>query len=380
MDHMPATEKFLFNRSFDPPERAEVVEIVEEEEEYEEPEVYVPTFSQEEMDAAREEGVASGREQGIREAAEATERQISDITQTISTQLTDLFNQQRNANAEIFQDAISTSLTIVRKCFPNMSAEMGTGEVESMIGEILPQILEEPRVVITVNTDMKVPLSERMASIAQNAHFDGRVVIKADANIAHGDCRIEWSNGGAERNMDDLWRQIDQVIEDNLAAAAEGMDFDTTHNPPTTPPPPAESAVPESSEDEGESAAEMSPTPEVAPPDLPQEPAAPEAQQIAPIEQMEQPQDDAPSPFEAEEETSKNVEDSAPFEADDEDWGRPPTPSDPELSAEPDAPANGDTSSATGTADEANMEPDADTGILTNTPDAETSVSPDPSA
>ena len=61
---MTAVRKFLFENSFDD----------------EEPEEVVPTFSEEEVNAAREEGFAAGEEEGIREAAELW-REINKIVE-----------------------------------------------------------------------------------------------------------------------------------------------------------------------------------------------------------------------------------------------------------------------------------------------------------
>ena len=57
---MTAVRKFLFERTFDDV----MPEVVEEQEpEEEEPEEVIPTFSEEEVNAAREEGFAAGKEE-----------------------------------------------------------------------------------------------------------------------------------------------------------------------------------------------------------------------------------------------------------------------------------------------------------------------------
>jgi len=88
-----------------------------------------------------------------------------------------------------------------------------------MLGAILSEILEEPRVILHVNPTIVKRLTERVDAIATDAHFEGRVVVMEDEGAAPGDCRVEWSNGGAERNLNDLWRQIDEVVQGNLSAS-----------------------------------------------------------------------------------------------------------------------------------------------------------------
>jgi len=243
IDPMPAPEKFMFDRSFDPPEVLEVEEPIEEETP-EVPEMIIPTFSEDDMIAAREAGIAVGREEGVREATEATERLIVDTVQTVNTQLAQIIDHQQSMNAEIFQDAINAGIAVVRKCFPQMNVEQGINEIESMIGQVLSQVLEEPRIIIHVHNHIKVPLSQRMSAITQHAHFEGRVVIRDDPELPEGDCRIEWSNGEAERDMGKIWQQIDEIIKSNLAVAATKLEFSPVE-PRDLQPSPALADIPE---------------------------------------------------------------------------------------------------------------------------------------
>jgi len=222
---MPASKKFLFDRSFDPPDIPPVAAVVEELIP-EEPEIVIPTFSEEELAHAREEAFANGREEGVREAAEATEREILQTIQTIDSELTRLISQQKIANGSIFRDSIDVAAGIVRKCFPHLNSDQSMHEIESIVSETLVQVIDEPRVVISIHPDLQQNLSQRLDSITGRVHFEGRISIRPDADIATGDCRIEWSNGGAERNMTDLWQQIDEVVKTNLSSTENGIDIE----------------------------------------------------------------------------------------------------------------------------------------------------------
>lgn len=354
-----------------------VEEEVLEEEDPEEPEIVIPTFSEEQVNAARDEGFANGREEGIREASEATERLISDTTLAINAQLTQLFDQQRHANAEIFQDAVNASVAIVRKCFPNLAVEHSITEIEHMMGKILPQILEEPRVVVNVHNDVKPPLSERMKDIIQNAHFDGRVMIREDASISHGDCQIEWSNGGAERNMDELWRQIDEIVESNLAATQEGLEFDSTPAPSPSASPQDSDSIHEEEVGGDESHIENQPDP-ASPSPVPAQESDPEDPLPAPSDsQPEMPEGPPPTPYAPEETPTENTENSAVSEPIDAPQGTPPSSSDPEQIMQSSSGPNPADPTVSGGPEDASMEPDAEAGILKNTADAESIPSPD---
>jgi flagellar assembly protein FliH len=218
-------QKFMFDRSFDVEEPAKkAAEVAEEIEE--EPEVVIPTFSEEQVETSRKEGLEQGKSEALKEAAMTIENQIIDLTKAIGAQLTELISSQSLVNNEIFRDAIKISRAITKKSFPSINAEHGVHEIEQLIRQILNQILEEPRVKIQVHPSLTEQVSERLNELSTDTHFEGRVHIMADEAIEQGDCRIDWSNGGAERNLENVMREVDVIINANLATLDEGFKLD----------------------------------------------------------------------------------------------------------------------------------------------------------
>ena len=217
-------QKFMFDRSFDFEEPAEkAAEVTEEIEE--EPEVVVPTYSEEQVKTSRKEGLEQGKADALKEAAMTIENQIVDLTKSIGAQLNQLISSQSLVNNEIFRDAIKISRAITKKSFSSINAEHGVQEIEQLIRQILSQILEEPRVKIQVHPSLTEHFSERLNEISTETHFEGRVHIIADEEIEQGDCRIDWSNGGAERNLENVMREVDVIINANLATLDEGFEL-----------------------------------------------------------------------------------------------------------------------------------------------------------
>ena len=54
-------------------------------------------------------------------------------------------------------------------------------------------------------------------TVARKA-YAGKVVMLADEAIMPGDCRIEWADGGIERNAETTWKDVEQVIVPGDAA------------------------------------------------------------------------------------------------------------------------------------------------------------------
>ncbi len=225
--------KFMFPRSFDvveaPKKKQEVAP--EKPADKAEPEVVVPTFSEAELKAAREEAFAAGKQEGGAEARATTEREIKVSLDGILERLKGLGEAQDKANASVVDTAIIVAVGIARKLFPALNERHALGEVERMVGLAMERVLEEPKIVVYVNDRLKAPIEERMAGLAAKAGFKGEMTVEGVDDIIVGDCRVEWMGGGARRHVDELWQEIDGIVERNLGdgsqATADGVDSKT---------------------------------------------------------------------------------------------------------------------------------------------------------
>ena len=59
--------------------------------------------------------------------------------------------------------------------------------------------------MLRVNDALFDALQRRLAAIAQANGYAGKIVLLADDALAPGDGRIEWADGGAERDTRRLW-------------------------------------------------------------------------------------------------------------------------------------------------------------------------------
>lgn len=221
---MPALRKFMFTNVFDdqPMPMPAVVEALPNPPEpvvAEPPPPPEPTFSAADLEAARAEGIAAGREEGVRMAAEAIGQQIADASARILAAMDALFAQQSVAADMAAREAVAVAVTVARKLLPAMAERGATEEVGRLVAQALELTREEPRVVIRVTEALHEPLEAHIRGMVEGRGFQGQVVLVADAGIAAGDCAIEWSSGGAERDTAALWQQIDAILERNLNEA-----------------------------------------------------------------------------------------------------------------------------------------------------------------
>ncbi len=218
---MPAAKKVIFDSfaCFDEIKEEEVIveEVVEEIEELEE---IIPTFSEEQVAAARKEGIAAGREQERAEILGAIEQQTMKTLALIEKRIGELLNIQEQANEAIQRDCLVIATAVVQRLFPSLNQEHAQREVEDMIASVMTMVIEEPRVTVKVNEKLHASLEKRITEITAKKGFEGKLTVLSDQDIQIGDCKIEWGKGGAVRDMDALWREIDAVIERKTLSVA----------------------------------------------------------------------------------------------------------------------------------------------------------------
>lgn len=171
-----------------------------------------PTYSQEEMTAARQAGFLEGRNAGISEAQASLERRTADALDQVSRALAQLDRAQREGVVELMRGALEVTHTIVRKLLPEYVRRHGSDEIQALVRQVLETLIEEPRVVIRVPEDLVEALKPRIAQAGKATSFEGQLVVFGEPALGDGDCRVEWSSGGAERLVQQSLEQVAQVV------------------------------------------------------------------------------------------------------------------------------------------------------------------------
>ncbi|MGE0254137.1 MAG: hypothetical protein AB7N54_07515 [Alphaproteobacteria bacterium] len=200
---MTAARKFLFERSFD-----ERVQRVAE----------ARRFDDADLARAREEGFADGHAAGEAAARDAHAEAIGTAVSTIADAVTALAADREAAFAGHAAEATSLVLAICRKLMPALARTHALGEIEALVRDCLMDLDDEPRVVVRVPDALLDVLQDRIEALGDG--FDGRLVLLGDDAMAPSDCSVMWADGGAERDLDRLWRDIDRAVE-RVTAAAE---------------------------------------------------------------------------------------------------------------------------------------------------------------
>lgn len=218
---MGSIQKFLFEQNFDDgrsplrPQEPEPDDLHPPEPEPP-PE---PTFTLSEVrqqlaaaeEAAHAQGFAEGRAQGRQEAETADQRALAAALEAVAAVLADTLAALQSARADRQQGAATLAIAIVRKLFPLYLRRHGEAEVEATVAHFLTELLEEPKLVLRVHPDRLDGLRDHIAEMAARSGFAGTASVLADPRLGPLDVRADWGDGGAERDVTAIWREVERI-------------------------------------------------------------------------------------------------------------------------------------------------------------------------
>lgn len=213
-----AYRKYMFDLDFDPP-HTERKDESEADEAYadEPPPPPPPTFTEDELNIAREAAYDEGRLAGIAAARETIDQQIASALGAMIAQSDRLFRLQDEANETSVRNAVRVAQAVLKKVLPGACRQYAFEEVTHAVEEVVGHILDEPRIIVRVAAGLVEPVRERLDAAVQAHGFEGRVLVQEDARLTVGDCRVEWADGGAERDQARLLADVDEIIDRALA-------------------------------------------------------------------------------------------------------------------------------------------------------------------
>ncbi|WP_193371031.1 FliH/SctL family protein [Pelagibius marinus] len=215
---MGTFEKYLFDTSFETErEREAKARAAAEAEATAAPPA--PTFSEEELEAARQAAFAEGKAAGLAEAEQSHAKRLADSVADLPPHFDRLAQELEQLETERRRGSLDAAVTVVRKIFPRLARDGGLEEIRAVVEACLERLRDEPRLLIRCADCDLDPLRERIESSTSRGSFEGKLVFLVDETIAAGDVRVEWADGGAERDQSGLWKEIDTIIARAMAPA-----------------------------------------------------------------------------------------------------------------------------------------------------------------
>jgi flagellar assembly protein FliH len=203
---MATAQKFLFDVSFDGPSANTRPATAPP------PAPPEPTFSREELAAAEAKGRAEGHAAGLAEAISQHEEQVGRTLATINDSLAALLAAKDAMMREGERQTVELTRSILGKLFPTLLKCDGLAEVTALVAASLRESVDEPRLVVRVPDALFERAQQRLAPMTTTTGFPGKLIILADEALVGSDCRVEWADGGAERDLTRTWRDIEAAM------------------------------------------------------------------------------------------------------------------------------------------------------------------------
>ena len=151
-----------------------------------------PTFSEEDLNVAKQIALKQGIQEGKAEVMSGIEREITLSLDTISLKLESLMQVHKKWTEAINKDTLRLAHAIMKKLAPQLTRNGELKEVERTIAHAFEFINNQPKVLIQISKHLKNPLQEKIDLITSRANFDGQVILVVNNELVGDDCRIRW--------------------------------------------------------------------------------------------------------------------------------------------------------------------------------------------
>ena len=199
------------------PEEKTSSEDMDSQPEQEEPEVIeeIVTYREEEVAEKEEQAHAKGYEEGYNQAKSEILSEQNKLLEEINAKLMLLSSEMEKREEESERKVIELAQNMVEKIFPTIEQEQSEIMVKNFLLENFPSFKNEEKLSFYFHPDIINKIQEEIARLANINDFEGKISLHKDANLSYSDCRVEWENGGVERNSRKMLDNINKIIDSN---------------------------------------------------------------------------------------------------------------------------------------------------------------------
>jgi flagellar assembly protein FliH len=204
---MAARAKFLFDEDFGVPKRPDGLA---------EPTVALAQL-REEAQRAEEAGFLRGVAEGRRQAEADEAARLASSLQRLALAFAQSAEHLTGTAARSEAEAAKLAVAVARKLAGALVAARPLVEIEALARSVIAELRSAPHAVVRVHDSLVDAVKARLDSIAAECGFSGALVVLGEPDIAIGDARLDWADGGAGRDRNELERSIDEAVERFLA-------------------------------------------------------------------------------------------------------------------------------------------------------------------
>jgi flagellar assembly protein FliH len=141
-----------------------------------------------------------GYADGQTDAGIETGRRLADALERIAMNLAKAADTIQAIETRLECEAVEVAVAVARKLAPALIAREPFAEIAALASDCFRHLVAAPHIAVRVSEGLYDVTREKLENIVRARGFEGRLIVLAEADMAPGDCRIEWADGGINRD------------------------------------------------------------------------------------------------------------------------------------------------------------------------------------
>ncbi len=92
-------------------------------------------------------------------------------------------------------------MAVARKLAPTLIEREPFAEISALASSCFRELVAAPHIVVRINDSLYAAAREKLEDITRAHGYEGRLVVLGEPSVGVGDCRIEWADGGINRDV-----------------------------------------------------------------------------------------------------------------------------------------------------------------------------------
>ena len=159
-----------------------------------------PVITLAEHAAKLAEAETAAQHRGYTDAKVEADRRIADALERIAVGLAKAAEALQAIETRLECEAVEVAVAVAKKLAPALIAGEPFAEIAALASDCFHELIASPHIAVRVNDVLYAAAKEKLDDIVRARRFEGRLVVLAESDIAVGDCRIEWADGGITRD------------------------------------------------------------------------------------------------------------------------------------------------------------------------------------
>jgi flagellar assembly protein FliH len=202
---MAAPAKFLFDMDFSAPDKTR-----------ERP--ATPSEIAQKIASAEARAYRDGYDTAQREAKAESDRRTALALEEIAVGIQGIATRFSGIEIRMETEAVDVAVAVARKLCSELISDEPLVEITGLVSDCFSHLVSTPHLVVRINETLYEAAHERIERLAKQSGFAGRLVILAEPEIATGDCRIEWADGGVVLERAAIEAKINELVGRYMAS------------------------------------------------------------------------------------------------------------------------------------------------------------------